>query len=331
MTSLQPWWWAALPVLLLPLWWHRQKRQRTAAELLATARFLPSSAPQQRRIWRWVDVLLLIVRLALLVALIAWLAVTVFPWRGDTVMLAPGLDAGWVQREIAAARMADASRIALPPRVLDWLRRSEHEWRDGARILVLARAGDVAMPARPPRFSHAVTFRLAPAAADPPRVHHVVIAATDRMPRWQALFAAFGATGERWVVAAEPTAQTELVVWDRPDAAPAHWQAPHWWRVGSTGQRVPAAGLPLTYADTRQGRVWSGMPWPPASADEAATLHQAWQAVAVAPQPYPLPALDTAATRIASIAAGGTRAPWWPWLLLGLFILERLVAHARRT
>jgi hypothetical protein len=329
MTSLQPWWWAALPVLLLPLWWHRQKRQRTAAELLATAHFLPSSAPQQRRIWRWTEVLLLIVRLALLVALIAWLAVTVFPWRGNTVLVATGLDPAWVEREVVATRMQDASRIALPPHVLDWLHRNEHTWRDDARILVLAHSGDVPMPAHPPQFGHGVTFRLAPAAPPTPRVHHVVLATQDA--RWRALFAAFGAAGERYEIAAAPTAQTELIVWDRPEAPPSGWKAPHWWRSGGTGKQVRAAGLQLTYADTPQGRIWSGMPWPTASAADAAALHDAWQALAVTPLPYPLPALETTPVRTSSAAADGTRALWWPWLLLGLFILERLLAHARRT
>jgi len=329
MTSLQPWWWAALPVLLLPLWWHRQKRQRTAAELLATARFLPSSAPQQRRIWRWADVALLFVRLALLVALIAWLAVTVFPWRGNTVLVADGLEPAWVEREVASARMQDASRIALPPQVLDWLHRNEHAWRDDARILVLAHAGDVPMPARPPSFAHGVTFRLAPAASPTPRVHHVVIATQDK--RWQALFAAFGSTGERYEIDASPSARTELIVWDRPGAPPADWKAPHWWRSAGAGKRVNAGGLALTYTDTPQGRIWSGMPWPPASAADAAALHAAWHTLAVAPEPYPLRALETAPARMASAAADGTRAPWWPWLLLGLFLLERLLAHARRT
>lgn len=332
MTSLQPWWWAALPVLLLPLWWHRQKRQRTAAELLATARFLPSSAPQQRRIWRWTDILLLLARLALLLALVAWLAVTVFPWRGDTVLVAPGLTAEWVEREVAAAGMAEATRLQPDAALLDWLRRNEHEWRADARILVLARASDMPMPARPPRFGHAVTVRLAPAAPMPPAVHRVVVAAPpERLARWQALFAAFGAAGERYELAAVPDDRTALVVWDQAGQPPAAWRAAHWWRGGPVaGQRVPAAGLQLGYADTAQGRVWTGMPWPPAGAAQAAALHGAWQALAATAAPYPLPAVALTPTKSAP-APDGARAPWWPWLLAGLFLLERLLTHARRT
>lgn len=332
MTSLQPWWWAALPVLLLPLWWHRQKRQRTAAELLATARFLPSSAPQQRRIWRWTDVLLLLVRLALLLALIAWLAVTVFPWRGDTVLVAPGLPADWVEREVAAAGLTAAQRVVSDVPALDRLHRDAAEWRSGARILVLGRAGTVPMPARLPRFAHHVTFRFAPAVPAPPVVHRVVIAApAERLPRWQALFAAFGSAGGRYEIVAAPDARTELVVWDRPDTPPAGWRAPHWWRTGAlAGRRVPAAGMELAYADTPQGRMWRGMPWPPRDEAQATALYAAWQALAVPPEPYPLPALALASAD-GIHPAGGSRAGWWPWLLAALLLTERLLAHARRS
>jgi hypothetical protein len=331
MTSLQPWWWAALPILLLPLWWHRQQRQRTAAELLATARFLPSSAPQQRRIWRWTDVLLLLARLVLLVALLAWLAVTVFPWRGDTVLVAPGLPPAWVEREIAAAGMTAAERLVSEVPALDRLRRDEHEWRAGARILVLARTGAVPMPARPPRFAHQVTLRLAPAMPAPSLAHRVVVAApAERLARWQALFAAFGSAGTRYEIAAAPDAGTELVVWDRADPPPATWRAPHWWRGGAlAGRRVPAAGLQLAYADTPQGRMWTGMPWPPRDGPQAQALYAAWHALAVPPEPYPMPALALAPAG-GMTPAGGSRADWWPWLLAGLFLTERLLAHARR-
>ena len=92
MTSMYPLWWLALPLLLLPVWWHRQKRQRMKADFLATARFLPSAAPEQQRVWRWRDRILLLVRCLLLLGLIAWLASMIFPWRGDTVLLDAGAD-----------------------------------------------------------------------------------------------------------------------------------------------------------------------------------------------------------------------------------------------
>ena len=64
-------WWLTLPVLLLPVWWHRQKRERIKAMPLATARFLPRAEPQQLRVWRWTERLLLVVRCLLLVAVMA--------------------------------------------------------------------------------------------------------------------------------------------------------------------------------------------------------------------------------------------------------------------
>lgn len=164
MLSSYPLWWLALPVLLLPVWWHRQKRQRLKAEPLATARFLPSAAPEQLRIWRWRDRVLLLVRCLLLVTLIAWLAATIFPWRGDTVLLDAGADKAWAEQQITAAGMTAAQRIELPPNGLQWLRQHERDWRPSARLLVVARGEQIAMPARIPPFSHQVELRTEPPA-----------------------------------------------------------------------------------------------------------------------------------------------------------------------
>src|SRR5471032_1980597 len=134
MLSSYPLWWLALPVLLLPVWWHRQKRQRLKAEPLATARFLPSAAPEQLRVWQWRDRILLLVRCLLLVVMIAWLAATIFPWRGDTVLLDASTDKAWAGQQIAAAGMGAAPRIDLPPNALQWLRQHERDWRPDARL-----------------------------------------------------------------------------------------------------------------------------------------------------------------------------------------------------
>ncbi|MGO4479992.1 BatA domain-containing protein, partial [Massilia sp. 2TAF26] len=124
MASLQPLWWFALPVLLLPIWWHMQKRERVKTELLATARFLPAAAPQQQRVPRWIELLLLVLRLLLLITLIAWLAVTTIPWRGDTVLIEAPLESSepaWVVQQVAAAGMTQAARLPLPADALSWL------------------------------------------------------------------------------------------------------------------------------------------------------------------------------------------------------------------
>ena len=126
MLSTQALWWLALPVLLLPIWWHRQKRQRLKAEPLATARFLPAAAPEQLRVWRWRDLLLLSLRCLLLLALIAWLAATVLPWRGDTVLLARGVDQAWAGQRIAAAGFGAARREEIAAQALPQLAKAWH-------------------------------------------------------------------------------------------------------------------------------------------------------------------------------------------------------------
>ncbi|MBY0242288.1 MAG: hypothetical protein K2X55_23545 [Burkholderiaceae bacterium] len=232
MMGAQPLWWLALPVLLLPLWWHRQKRRRTEAEPLATARFLPSAPPQHRRIWRWDEVPLLLLRCLLLLALIAWLAAVALPWRGDTVFVGPDVPAAWADQQAAQAGMAGAQRMALPltepaNAVLPWLQSHEHAWRKDAKLLVLAQ--QVALPAQLPKLAHAVEIRIAPAAtavpeqagaasvaqagngmhdpaapvtrptalptAPPTALPIALVAPPERKAAWHALFAAFDAAG----------------------------------------------------------------------------------------------------------------------------------------
>jgi hypothetical protein len=273
MLSSYPFWWLALPVLLLPIWWHRQKRQRLKAEPLATARFLPSAAPEQLRIWRWRDRILLLVRCLLLVTLIAWLAATIFPWRGDTVLLDAGADKAWSEQQIAAAGMTAASRIALPADALHWLRQHERDWRANAKLLIVARAGQIAMPARIPQFSHQVELRTAPAtaqAAATPAEHSVTLAApTERATAWQSLFAAFTRAGDaarRYTLATAPVPGTELIVWDTPNAAPpADWRAAHWWIAPAPAAAAPSVATAFPDADGQRHRaeIRRQPAWPP--------------------------------------------------------------------
>lgn len=328
MTSMQPLWWFALPVLLLPLWWHMRKRERTRTDLLATARFLPVAAPQQQRILRWSDVPLLLTRLALLAVLIAWLAVLTMPWKGDTVFVAVGLErTDWAERQIRSAGMDAAARQPLPADVWNWLARNEHEWRPGARFLILA--PHAAMPALPPRQAHDAELRLAPApsaAPAAPRERHVVVVApAERMPRWQALFAAFGTASEganRYVLGDTPTPATELIVWDKPDAeAPADWKAPLWWRTaGAAGE-----------TQGKQGLTWNAPHWPLRDVDAARALYERWQAAIARPAAYPMPAQAVKAARRAALPAPLARSPEWLAItLLALFALERTLSHVRR-
>ncbi|MET0321254.1 MAG: BatA domain-containing protein [Duganella sp.] len=355
LSSAYPWWWLALPVLLLPVWWHRQKRQRPTAEPLATARFLPAAAPEQIRVWRWRDRTLLLVRCLLLVALIAWLAATIFPWRGHTVLVDAGADPAWVAQQVAAAGMTDAQRLPLPPDALHWLRAHEGDWRDDARLLIVARAGHIGMTARAPQFSHPVELRVQPAPAIAATVvavnalarYPVVLAASpERSGAWRALFAAFDRAGsgtQRRTVATAPSAGTELIVWDTPgEAPPAQWHAPHWW-IGA-GATLPATGksatlkvddITLQYVDSARGRLWTSDAFPPRDAGTARALYEAWRLLDAAPAPaYPAPSHTFAAARPAAMedqtAQPGQSARWMALALLALFLLERILTHARR-
>ena len=369
MGSQFPLWWLALPVLLLPVWWHRQKRQRIRAELLATARFLPVTAPEQRRVWSWRDRLLLAVRCLLLIGLIAWLASMVFPWRGDTVLLDSGADRAWAEQQIQTAHMASAQRMAMPEDVLSWLSEHERDWRADARILIVVAPGKVAMPARAPQFAHPVELRVQPLpapalapvpaslsasasasasaqalvpapgagrAAAGPRRHHVVLATVPaRRAAWQAMFVAFdaaGTGGDRYILSDVPDAATELIIWDQPGAAPADWRAPLWW----TAAAPPAAlglminGIDLQISDAPHGCTWSSAIWPARDADTARAIYETWQALSSRIAHYPSPSHTFS---IGKPGAPSAVEPltWLAWLLLALFLLERILTHARRN
>jgi hypothetical protein len=326
MTSL---WWMSLPVLLLPVWWHRQKRERVKAEPLATARFLPRSDPQQLRVWRWADRLLLLARCLLLLGVIALLAELALPWRGDTVLVAPGTDAAWLERQVSDAGFTGARRIALPAGdPLGWLASHEREWRSGARLLV---AGSVPMPAEQPQFRHRVELRTAPQPF--PKAEHRVAVASERGARWRALFAALDGP-QRYVVTDTPDAQSELIVWDLPEAPPANLRAPLWW-IGDASAFPELRNAPavdgIRYADSARGRLWFSSAWPPADADAARVLFEAWQRLHVAPVAYPAPPQVLAASPSARIATGdGALRDILVVVLAALFALERIMTHASR-
>lgn len=356
MTSIHPLWWLALPVLLLPVWWHLQKRQRAKAELLATARFLPIAAPEQQRVWRLRDRLLLVLRCLLLVGLITWLAALVLPWRGDTVLLDSAVDRGWAEQQIKSAGMEHAKRMTMPGDVLSWLREQERDWRPDARLLLLAAPGSVPMPAHAPRFAHAVDLRVPPlqpaqatqaaaraaaatATGGALRQHHVVLATTPaRRAAWQAMFAAFDVAGvgaDRFILADTPDTSTELIIWDLPAAPPAAWRAPLWWRVAAPGEAKSAPltinGLTLHITDSAAGRIWSSDAWPAKEADLARAIYETWQALSPLPAaPYPAPS-HTFSKGASATPASVEPLAWLVWTLLALFVLERILTHARRT
>jgi hypothetical protein len=347
--SSYPFWWLALPVLLLPIWWHRQKRQRLKAEPLATARFLPSAAPEQLRVWRWRDRVLLLVRCLMLVALIAWLAATIFPWRGDTVLLDAGADKAWAEQQISGAGLSAAARIELPANALQWLREHERDWRADARLLIVARSDRVAMPARLPQFSHQVELRTklgAAPAATKPSEHGVVLAASpERTGAWRSLFAAFDRAGDgagRYTLGrrararhgtdrlgyAECITASQLACAALVDRWPIH-RFPELAKAST----LTINGLTLKYADSSRGRLWTSDAFPPRDADSARALYETWQLLQAATAlAYPAPSQTFAAARgLLPAIADVKPAAWLMLALLALFILERILTHARRN
>ena len=355
MAAALPLWWLALPVLLLPIWWHRQKRRQLKAMPLASARFLPPADPHQLRAWAWSDRLLLLLRCLLLVTLIAWLAGSVLAWRGDTVLVDATADKTWVEQQVAAAGFKDASRRSFcapdgpagdcdiaTAALFDWLGQHEHAWQAKARLLVLAGADSLAMPAQPPQLAHQLQLRVAPpTAATPGAPHQVVVASTpERLAAWRAMFVAFNSAGngkQKYVVAEAPAGKTELIVWDRPGLPPADWRAPLWW-VGEAAAMPELAaapalginGLTLKYADSARGRLWRLDA--PRDADGARAIYDTWQALQAKLPAYPMPAQTLGPQKAVSfMPADAEPEPWLLVLLLALFVLERILTHARRN
>lgn len=322
-------WWLALPVLLLPILWHRQKRESVKAAPLATARFLPAADPRQVRVWKWSDVLLLLLRCLLLAAVIARLADLVFPWRGDAVLVVPGAGSAWVERQAEAAGMQQADRIELGGRdALAWFATHEREWKDDARILIV---GDVTMPAAMPRFRHRVTLRTQAAAASAkPRT---VSVASGRPQAWRSFFAAASTSGQPYAIGEN---KPELVVWDHAAPPPRSRQAPLWWASEPSAfpqlATAKAAGLTgLRYADTPQGRVWTAGAMPPQDPASAARLFETWQRLHYAPVPYTAPSQVLQPVPDAPQASGsGALRPFLNLLLIVLFAAERILTHVRR-
>jgi len=286
-------WWLALPVLLLPILWHRQKREQTKAAPLASARFLPVSEPKQLRVWRWSDPLLLLLRCLMLLALIALLADLVLAWRGDSVLVAPGTDASFVKQQALDAGFKDAQQLVL----------LDHDaMRTGAK------------PEAGPVERHVAVF-------------------SEHADDWRRLFAA--ARGS-WniVVDAQPGPRTELLVWDRPEPAPATLRAPLWWVTDAhtfpeLDQAARVDGMRVT--ETPRGRVWQIAGWPPREPEAARAVFAAWQRLHLAPQPYTAPAQALSAEPNAPAGpASGALREILATLLVALFVLERMLTHARR-
>lgn len=325
MSTMNALWWLALPILLLPIWWHRRKREQHKAELLATSRFLPRAEPRQTREWRLNDLVLLLVRCLMLAVAIAWLADPVMPRRGDTVIVAAGTDPNWVEQQAVQAGLAKADRLVMPAaQAIAWLRAHQREWRPEARLLVL---GDVPMPALVPEFGRRIELRTL--ARKPENKARRVYVASERPEQWRRVFAAAGIAIDE-----TPGASTSLIVWDRKDAPPPSLRAPLW-LVTDRAAFPELAKAPhadgLHYADSARGRLWHAEGWPPKNAEAARTLLDNWQRLHVGPPSYTAPSrvFEAAGTDSAPEPSGALRDMLMA-LLVALFVLERILTHARR-
>jgi len=303
MTSAFALWWWALPAVLLPIWWHREKRQRLRAEPLATARFLPKAPPQQKRVWAWVERLLLLLRCLLLIGVIAWLADVAFPWRGDTVIVSRDVDATWAEAQIKEAGFSEARRLSLPDEdALTWLVAHEREWKSDARLLLLASGDAVPMAARAPTLAHQLDLRVQPGVIPATSIERHVVIVSERGAEWRSVFKAFESAGQgrdRYVIDEVPNNKTELIVWDKDGAPDSRWQAPLWWRNVAPPQDLAAARA----------------------------LYARWQPQ----QPYAAPSMKLAAANASpALLPVGALQDWLAPLLALLFGLERLLAHVRR-
>ncbi len=180
-------------------------------------------------------------------------------------------------------------------------------------------------------------------------LQEIVLATTpERAARWRAMFAAFATAGtapgqsvQALRVLETPGPATSLIIWDRPEAAPANWQAPHWWQgtqVSAPSRQASAHaisfnGISLQYTDMARGRVWTSDAFPPRDAEAAHALYESWQQLqpAAAP-PYGLASQQWASAVLAPASAAGAQpVRWLAYLMLALFMIERILCHARRN
>jgi hypothetical protein len=348
--STNPVWWLALPLLLLPIWWHRQKRQRTRAKALATARFLPAAEPQQQRVWLWTERVLLVLRCMMLIALIALLADLVSPSRGDTVLIAKGMEKAWVDQAIQQAHMQQAEQLTFcasascaplelsdEKNILSWFSTHETQWSKQARILILANDSQVSMPAQQTQFAHQVELRLqATAKKTEPEEHHITVV-SERADLWNALFKSYESAGlgnARYIISTLPDAKTELIIWESVEAPNPAWRAAHWWLSDARsfpGVKMDKKFDDVAYADTALGRLWL-TDWKIREENDARALYVLWQKMRAAPAPYfaysmALPVSE----KNQPWSTGGQWTSALGLLLALLFAIERSLSHVSRN
>lgn len=250
LNALFAWWWLALPSLLLPLWWHRQRQKQKQVFPLASAQFLANAEPQTVQVWRWRDLILLLLRLAILLCLIALLAQFIRGQRGDTVFVSNKANTTWIAAQLAQLKQQSKSIEVLKyceqascdiqtNSIFAWLEQHQAQWKDSSRWYLLAAEGELTMPAQAPRFEPAFELRIAPTmnAISKPLTSTAaqtlsVYLQSPRADEWRKWFQVFevSAKGQWHFVFDEvwhPAVQ--LIVWEQDSTPAPDLKAPLWW------------------------------------------------------------------------------------------------------
>ena len=311
-------WWLALALVLLPIWWHRQKRQQHQSTSLATAKFLNASEPQLLKIWRWYDLLLLLVRCLLLIFIIAFLAQVFITWRGDTVIVAKGVDSTWVDQQIKDAGMSKAARLSfcetqdcdlVGTDLLKALESRQANWKASGRILVLANSQQIVLSANPAQLQNALEIRIHSQAQvakkeklnkdKTPYFIQIVSDDAQRVAKWKSLFATFNQLDVRpysYIVSDKVQAKTDLMIWESNQQPDSKMRAAIWWtqqeKIFPTQTAFDqfslfdeASYLQMSFANSDRGRIWKGS-IDLTKVEDARAFYAVWQQLAFPQSPY---------------------------------------------
>lgn len=362
-------WWLLLPLLGLPIWWHRQRRHTQKIKTLATTKFLPSAPPQLLRVWRWRDILLLILRCLMLTTLLAILAGLFWSWRGDTVFIAKNLDAKWVQNTLQESGFEHAQKIIYCTEndqdsacevhthdLLFWLAQQQAQWQPQARWLVLATADQLPMSGTKPVLQHEVSIRIAPRDINKPtkKTQMFIAINSARMDEWRRLFSAFEAAGtanQTFILSEKYEPQAALVIWDQALPLDNKWIAPLIWQTVdkeisldknieiSTNPYLKSLQITDSIYKNSQNEVWTQVwsvnrktDWPLQGIEDAKKLFEAWQSVNSVGTAMQSQTIKIDKHSRPSITAIETNLQnYLLSLFIILFAIERSLTHVRRS
>jgi hypothetical protein len=352
--GLSPAWWLLLPLLILPIWWLRQRRETLVRKTLATAKFLAPAKPQLVRVWRWREWLLMLLRCLLLLMVIVYLASLFIAWRGDTVLVGDDLDPLWLQQQLKETGMQNAKQRRFCARtecdvqssqLLYWLAEHQKDWQVDARILILARAGQLAWSAESPQLLPKTEIRVQDYPLKAPVRTHYIALRSDHPEVWQSLFRAFSVAGDgqdRYVWQQQADAKTDLIIWDSNQSVPSNWQAPYWWMKRPAkelpkdwiAQNNPAlAGLALHQYQRGKVRYWlteQAGQWPMYKLEETKQWYRAWQQSRAQQVDLIYTGMQLPRAQVSQASQQENTRQLLLLCLLVIFALERMLSHVKR-